>query len=147
MNFFKKFLFTVVVCGAVLCCAADDVPLYLDAAALPNALKFYPAPPDTSSAAFAYDVAQYKWGKSMRADSARAALAIAQATTDVAEMMKLFSNAFGMEISEKATPAIFNVVKRGSLTMLFSRNMKKGTGQTERTPRGIPFAVGLWPCY
>ena len=71
-----------------------------------NALKFYPPPPDTNSSAFAYDMAQYKWGKSVRVtDTARANLAIAQAVTDDAEMAKMFSEAFGMEISEKNTPA------------------------------------------
>ncbi|MBR5412985.1 MAG: phosphatase PAP2 family protein [Fibrobacter sp.] len=123
---FKKFLVAFVLCGVTLCFAVDDVKLYMSAEDLPNALKFYPAPPDTGSAAFAYDVAQYKWGKSMRADSARAALAIAQATVDVAEMMSMFSDAFGMEISEKKTPAIFYVVKRGVLTMrLAGRAPKK----------------------
>ena len=75
--------------------------------------------------AFSYDVAQYKWGKSMRADSARAALAIAQATVDVAEMMSMFSEAFGMEISEKKTPAIFYAVKRGVLTMRLAGRVPK----------------------
>ena len=125
MNIFKKTLFAVVVLGAVLCFAADDVKLYMDAEALPNALNFYPAPPEVGSAAFAYDSAQYKWGKSMRADSARAALAIAQATDDVVVMMTMFSEAFGMEISEKGTPAIFNVVNRGVLTMRLAGRLPK----------------------
>jgi len=113
----SRFLFTVAVCGAALCCAADDVKLYMNADALPNALNFLPPPPKVGSAAFAYDSSQYVWGKSMRADSARAALALAQATVDVAEMAVLFSDAFGMEISAKKTPAILNVLKRGVLTM------------------------------
>ena len=122
----KNALLALVLCSATLCFAADDVKLYMGAEDLPNALEFYPAPPDTGSAAFAYDVAQYKWGKAMRADSARAALAIAQRTVDVAEMMSMFSEAFGMEISEKKTPAIFYVVKRGVLTMrLAGRAPKK----------------------
>ena len=122
----KNALLALVLCSAALCFAADDVKLYMGAEDLPNALEFYPAPPDTGSAAFAYDVAQYKWGKAMRADSARAALAIAQRTVDVAEMMSMFSEAFGMEISEKKTPAIFYVVKRGVLTMrLAGRAPKK----------------------
>ena len=122
----SRFLFTVAVCGAVLCCAADDVKLYMDAEALPNALNFLPSPPEPGSAAFAYDSSQYVWGKSMRADSARAALAVAQATVDIAEMATLFSDAFGMEISAKKTPAILNVLKRGVLTMrLAARGPKK----------------------
>ena len=117
LNHLRKCFFVCALWGAALCFAADDVKPYMGAEDLPNALNFYPAPPDTGSAAFAYDVAQYKWGKSMRADSARAALAIAQGTVDIAEMMAMFSEAFGMEISEKKTPAIFYVVKRGVLTM------------------------------
>jgi acid phosphatase (class A) len=61
----------------------------------------------------------------MRADSARAALAIAQGTVDVAEMMSMFSGAFGMEISEKKTPAIFYAVKRGVLTMRLAGRVPK----------------------
>ena len=119
-KFLSKFLLAVAVCGTVLCCAADDVKLYMDADALPNALNFLPPPPKVGSAAFAYDSSQYVWGKSMRADSARAALAIAQSTVDIAEMAALFSDAFGVEISAKKTPAILNVLKRGVLTMRLS---------------------------
>ena len=123
--FLKKNLLALVLCVAAFSFAADDVKLYMGAEDLPNALNFYPAPPDTGSAAFAYDVAQYKWGKFMRADSARAALAIAQGTVDVAEMMSMFSEAFGMEISEKKTPAIFYAVKRGVLTMRLAGRVPK----------------------
>jgi len=125
LNHFRKIFVVCALLGATLCFAVDDVKLYMSAEDLPNALNFYPAPPDTGSAAFAYDVAQYKWGKSMRADSARAALAIAQGTVDVAEMMSMFSGAFGMEISEKKTPAIFYAVKRGVLTMRLAGRVPK----------------------
>ena len=127
MTLFKKSVFFVALLGAVLCWSADDPKPYVEGDALPNALKFYPPPPDTNSAAFAYDMAQYKWGKSVRvADTARANLAIAQAVTDDAEMAKMFSEPFGMEISEKNTPAIMNVLKRGIFTMrLASRVAKK----------------------
>ena len=125
-KFLSRFLLTVTVCGSILCNAADDVKLYMDADALPNALNFLPPPPKAGSAAFAYDSSQYVWGKSMRADSARAALAIAQSTVDITEMAVLFSEAFGVEISAKKTPAILNVLKRGVLTMrLSARGPKK----------------------
>ena len=125
-KFLSRFLLTVAVGGSVLCNAADDVKLYMDADALPNALNFLPPPPKVGSAAFAYDSSQYVWGKSMRADSARAALAIAQSTVDITEMAVLFSEAFGVEISAKKTPAILNVLKRGVLTMrLSARGPKK----------------------
>jgi acid phosphatase (class A) len=91
---------------------AKDVKPYVDIDKMPDALVYYPPPPETTSVQFAYDVAQYKWGKSMRADSARAALAVAQAVESVEEMAKLFSGPFGMEISAKNTPAIMNVLER-----------------------------------
>ena len=125
-KFLSRFLLTVAVCGSILCNAADDVKLYMDADAFPNSLNFLPPPPKAGSAAFAYDSSQYVWGKSMRADSARAALAIAQSTVDITEMAVLFSDAFGVEISAKKTPAILNVLKRGVLTMrLSARGPKK----------------------
>ena len=85
--------------------------------ALPNALNFYPAPPETTSVQFMHDISQYMWGKSMRADSARAALAVAQAVETIEDMAKMFSEPFGMEISAKKTPAIMNMLERGIRTL------------------------------
>ena len=34
----------------------------LDSTQMPNAVFFLPPPPDTASAAFQYDRAQYRWG-------------------------------------------------------------------------------------
>ena len=79
MNIFKKSLIAIALCGAALCSFAADVKPYVDADALPDALNYYPAPPDTMSPQFMYDISQYMWGKKMRQDSARAALAVAQA--------------------------------------------------------------------
>ena len=91
ISLLQKSIFALAVCGAALCSFAADVKPYVKAEALPNALNFYPAPPETTSVQFMYDISQYMWGKSMRADSARASLAIAQAVETVVEMAKLFS--------------------------------------------------------
>ena len=117
MNVFRKALVAIALCGAALCSFAADVKPYVEADALPNALNFYPAPPDTMSPQFIYDISQYMWGKTMRLDSARAALAIAQAVETVEEMAAMFSEPFGMEISAKKTPAIMNVLERGIRTL------------------------------
>ena len=117
ISLFQKSIFALAVCGAAFCSFAADVKPYVKAEALPNALNFYPAPPETTSVQFMYDISQYMWGKSMRADSARAALAIAQAVETVAEMAKLFSEPFGMEISAQKTPAIMNLLERGIRTL------------------------------
>ena len=113
----QKSIFALAVCGAALCSFAADVKPYVKADALPNALNFYPAPPETTSVQFMYDISQYMWGKAMRADSARAALAVAQAVETIEDMAKMFSEPFGMEISAKKTPAIMNMLERGIRTL------------------------------
>ena len=117
ITLFKKSIFVLAICGATLCSFAADVKPYVNADALPNALNFYPAPPETTSVQFMYDISQYMWGKSMRADSARAALAVAQAVETIEDMAKMFSEPFGMEISAKKTPAIMNMLERGIRTL------------------------------
>ena len=117
ITLFKKSIFALAVCGAALCSFAADVKPYVKADALPNALNFYPAPPETTSVQFMYDISQYMWGKAMRADSARAALAIAQSTHNLEDMVKMFSEPFGMEISTQKTPAIMNIIERGIATL------------------------------
>ena len=117
MKVLKKTFVAIALCGATLCGFAADVKPYVEADALPNALNFYPAPPDTMSPQFMYDISQYMWGKSMRLDSARAAQAVAQAAETIEEMAAMFSEPFGMEISAKKTPAIMNLLERGVLTL------------------------------
>ena len=113
----QKSILALAICGATLCSFAANAKPYVNADALPNALNFYPAPPETTSVQFMYDISQYMWGKAMRADSARAALAIAQAETKLSEMVRMFSEPFGMEISAQKTPAIMNVIERGIATL------------------------------
>lgn len=113
----QKIFIVLTICGGIFYCFADDVKPYMDSTALPKLEKFYPKPPDSTSAQFRYDISQYKWGKSMRANSARAALAIAQNTTVPDEMAEKFSAVFGIEISERNTPIIMNLLRRGIETI------------------------------
>ena len=117
MNILKKTFIAIALCSATLCGYAADVKPYVEADALPDALNYYPAPPDTASPQFKYDISQYEWGKKMRQDSARAALAVAQAAETIEEMAAMFSEPFGMEISEQKTPAIMNLLRRGVQTL------------------------------
>ena len=117
INLLQKSIFALAICGAAFSGFAAKAKPYLATEVLPNALNFYPAPPETTSVQFMYDISQYMWGKSVRADSARAALAIAQAETDLDVMVQMFSEPFGMEISAKKTPAIMNIIERGIATL------------------------------
>lgn len=113
----QKIFFVLTICGGIFYCFANDVKPYMDSTALPKLEKFYPKPPDSASAQFMYDISQYMWGKSMRANSARAKLAIDQNTTDPDSMAKKFSAVFGIEISERNTPIIMNLLRRGIETI------------------------------
>ena len=100
---------------------SDQLTMYFEADDLPNAVVWLPAPPDTTSTQFLYDITQYMWGKEQRyINKERAKQAIDNATTDVAEMAQQFSGAFGMEITPEKTPAIFKVLYRGVLTCRLS---------------------------
>ena len=77
---------------------------------MPNPIHFLPPPPDTTSAAFAYDQAQYRWGKLQRQDSLRAAIAFSDANWRIEYICHIFSKPFGMELSEEKTPAIFRLL-------------------------------------
>lgn len=83
---------------------------------LPNMRRFLPPPPDTASAAFQYDRAQYRWGLEQRQDSARRALATQDAEWSVDYMCRIMGGAMGMTLSKEATPAIYRMLTAGIFT-------------------------------
>ncbi len=88
----------------------------LDSMQMPNAVHFLPAPPDTASAAFQYDKAQYRWGKEQRKDSTRLAIAVNDAIWSIDNICKIYSGVLGFEISEQNAPAIYRMLTLGLLT-------------------------------
>lgn len=83
---------------------------------MPNAVYYLPAPPDTGSAAFQYDKAQYRWGLEQRKDKERCAVAVSDAVWSVENICKIFKEPLGLEISAKATPAIYKMLDFGCMT-------------------------------
>ena len=104
---------------------ADD--LYLNAKEVPNAVYWLPAPPAPGSSQFMHDISQYYWGKDQRNDTLRAQKAIREAAYEIKDMVPLFCDAFGMEISEEKTPAIYKVLYRGVETIRLSATNPKAT--------------------
>ena len=88
----------------------------LDSTQMPNAVYFLPAPPDTASAAFQYDKAQYRWGKEQRKDSVRLAIAVNDAIWSINNICKIYSGVLGIEISEQNAPAIYRMLTLGLIT-------------------------------
>ena len=77
---------------------------------MPNPVRFLPPPPDTASAAFEYDKAQYHWGKTQRQDSTRLAIAVSDADWNITYICRVFSEPFGITLSKEATPAIYQLL-------------------------------------
>lgn len=108
-------------------CAQKYKDAYLTAEEVPNAVYWLPAPPAPGSSQFMADIAQYFWGKQQRQDSLRAQKAIREVAFEVEDMAPLFSEAFGMEISPKTTPAIYKVINRSIPTIRLSASKPKKT--------------------
>ena len=101
----------------------DDNALYFTRDQMPDAMKWLPAPPDTMSPHFAYDIMQYMWGKTQRLDPERAAIAIRDAEWGISIVEKEFSEPFGMEISKANMPELYKLL---DLSILTADEMGKG---------------------
>ena len=88
----------------------------LDSTQMPNAVFFLPPPPDTASAAFQYDRAQYHWGMEQRNNPVRLAIAVNDAIWSIDNICKIYSGVLGIEISAQNTPAIYRMLTIGLLT-------------------------------
>ena len=95
----------------------DKVQPYIELDQLPDLIKVMPEPPAFDSPEFANDVVRYNWGKEQRQDSARLAMAIADAEwLDHTKMYAQWKEAFGLEISESATPEIWKLLETSLVT-------------------------------
>ena len=106
----KKSFLLILACLLGLSAARAQEPvLYFPADEMPDLLAVLPAPPDTGSITFTNDVLRYMWGKTMRKDAKRAAIAKRDAIWDLDTLATIFSEPFGMQISKDGTPDIYRV--------------------------------------
>jgi len=91
--------------------AQNKIEAYFTTTEMPDMLKFAPAPPDSTSPRFQYDLQRYEWGKQQRLDSVRAAIAIRDAGYGLTTIINEFSEPFGLQISEKETPKIYHLLR------------------------------------
>lgn len=101
------FVFTTLM---VTVCHAK-VSSFLTAAEIPTGAEFLPLPPTPTDAAFYNDWRRYEWGKTMR-NTERGKQAVEDAVHTVEYFAKIYSEPFGMEISQKNTPEIFALMER-----------------------------------
>lgn len=126
-HFFSVLMLTVLMLSGMISYAQDASPMYLTAEEVPDAVYWLPAPPAPGSSQFMYDISQYYWGKNQRNDTLRAQKAIREAAYEIKDMVPQFCDAFGMEISEEKTPAIYKVLYRGVETIRLSATNPKAT--------------------
>lgn len=112
-----------------LCLTAQQP--YFTVEEMPNALVFMPAPPQLDETRFAYDLAQYQWGKSMR-ETPRGEQARLDAEYSIERMGVIFSPVMGIEISEKNTPEIWKLLKDATKTTDLAMKMVKKTYMRKR---------------
>ena len=114
----KKYMMMAVLMTAAVCVSAQSKPEpYFSFRELPNMLKWCPAPPDTTGAAFTYDIMQYMWGKELRQkDTVRTAIAIRDAVYSLECIAQEFSEPFGLKISEEETPEIWKLLRDAKAT-------------------------------
>ena len=119
MNTSFKSLFYAFLLGLVISCAPRgvDYSAYIPEAEMPDVVQCIPAPPAYDSEEFAYDELRYQWGKQQRMDSARLAQARRDAVWSLDSTIVILSEAAGMKISEKGTPCIYKVLRKGVSTI------------------------------
>lgn len=90
----------------------EKVIPYVAVVDLPDSYKYLPGPPDESSSVFGYDVAQHMDGKALRpySDGKQAVEDVNNGGPD--GWCKIYSSAFGKTLSEKATPQLYELLKR-----------------------------------
>ena len=90
---------------------AQDYRPYLKRSELPDGVQYLPAPPDSSTLRFFDDWLQYRWGKSVR-ETPRGERAAAEAEHSPEAFARMYSEPFGLPITEKGTPAIYRLLAR-----------------------------------
>ncbi len=80
-------------------------PSFLNDQLLPDGTNYLPAPPSHSSDLFVGDIAWYNYGKSLR-NTPRGEQAKRDNDIMLKGVLELFSEAFGMELSEEKTPEL-----------------------------------------
>ncbi len=79
---------------------------------MPNAAYFLPAPPDSLSIEFAYDMHRHIWGKEKRHDSARAQEVVKDAEISAERTLAIYAPIVGQRLDSIATPKLYALLCR-----------------------------------
>lgn len=113
-----------------------EVTSFLSEDEIPTGAKFLPLPPAITDASFYNDWQRYEWGKTMR-NTERGKQAVEDAVHSPEYFSKIYSEPFGMIISQEKTPEIFTLMKRILATTYLSN--KKSKSRIFRTRPFVQF--------
>lgn len=111
----KSFLVLFIFAAGLFSARAQETYFTIDQ--MPDLVQCLPAPPDTTSLDFVHDVMRYMWGKTMRADAERAAVAARDAIWNLDTLAAIFSEPFGLTIDKETTPEIYKAFVQGVHTI------------------------------
>lgn len=110
---------------AVLSLSAGVPCPYFTVEEMPDAVQYLPGPPQANEMRYAYDTAQYQWGKRMR-PTPRGEKARLDAEYSIERMAAVFSPVMGIEISPRNTPQIWKLLTDATYTTHYAcTNAKK----------------------
>ena len=102
--------FLLLICLFALTRVSAQKPhAYFTVQEMPDAVHYLPAPPDSASMCFAYDTAQYQWGKRQR-QTPRGQQAKDDADYGIYRMATIFSPAIGVTISPTTTAQLWKLL-------------------------------------
>ena len=116
MNKKTLWMLAVILCYGLTLQAQPKGEPYFTKDEMPDMVKFLPAPPDSTSVDFARDLHRYFWGKEMRNNPERAAMALRDAVFSLETILTEYEEAFGMKITKEGTPEIYKVLLDGTET-------------------------------
>ena len=104
---------------------AQKVQPYLKMEEMPNAVQFLPPPPMPGTPTYIQDTAMYFYAKKHLRTPERSRRAILEGTPDIDTMARMYSGAFGMEISAQKTPKTMHLLRRSVRTIRLGATIPK----------------------
>ena len=107
----------LLICFSFSASAQDSYAPYIPQDRMPDVVQCVPAPPEDPSTDFDHDILRYMWGKQQRKDTVRLQMAVRDAIWNMDTTLAILGEHFGLEVSKAGTPAIYEVLTRGTKTI------------------------------
>ena len=107
----------LLICLSFSAFAQESCVPYIPQDCLPDVVQCVPAPPADPSTDFDHDILRYMWGKQQRKDTVRLEMAVRDAIWNMDTTLAILGEYFGVTVTRTGTPAIYEVLTRGTKTI------------------------------